>query len=109
MLRWRLFHRTDADGADARRLDANADEDRAADISALRATDYFGPERNPLPTNAARLFCILGDLESEPRHYERAWELSRHRFARAQRSLGEYYLRKQMWKAPGLPTRRPWP
>ncbi|KAL9629788.1 MAG: hypothetical protein Q9164_006725 [Protoblastenia rupestris] len=49
-------------------------------------------ERSPLPADAPRLFCILGDLEKSPSAYERAWELSNHRFARAQRSLGRYYL-----------------
>ncbi|KAL9103041.1 MAG: hypothetical protein Q9163_001871 [Psora crenata] len=49
-------------------------------------------ERNPLPTDAPRLFCILGDLEKCPPAYERAWEISNHRFARAQRSLGKYYM-----------------
>ncbi|KAL2761052.1 hypothetical protein ACRALDRAFT_1045806 [Sodiomyces alcalophilus JCM 7366] len=49
-------------------------------------------ERNPPPPNAPRLFCILGDLESDPSHYERAWSISNQRYARAQKSLGEYYL-----------------
>ena len=49
-------------------------------------------ERQPLPVDAPRLFCILGDLEASPSAYERAWEVSNHRFARAQRSLGKYYL-----------------
>ena len=49
-------------------------------------------ERSALPADAPRLFCILGDLEKSPSAYERAWELSNHRFARAQRSLGRYYV-----------------
>ena len=51
-------------------------------------------ERDPLPANAPRLFCILGDLEASPSAYERAWEVSQQRFARAQRSLGKYYMTK---------------
>lgn len=49
-------------------------------------------ERNPLPPNAPRLLCILGDIESNPKHYERAWEVSNHRYSRAKRSLGRHYL-----------------
>ena len=49
-------------------------------------------ERDPLPADAPRLFCILGDLEKSTAAYERAWEISSQRYARAQRSLGKYYL-----------------
>lgn len=48
-------------------------------------------ERDPLPADAPRLFCILGDIEKSVPAYERAWEISNHRYARAQRSLGKYY------------------
>mmetsp|Transcript_66769 Transcript_66769/g.186223 ORF Transcript_66769/g.186223 Transcript_66769/m.186223 type:complete len:1019 (-) Transcript_66769:102-3158(-) len=41
-----------------------------------------------------RLWCCLGDLEKEPKHYETAWELSNQRFARAQRSLGREHFQK---------------
>ena len=49
-------------------------------------------ERDPLPADAPRLFCILGDLEKSVSAYERAWEVSNYRYARAQRSLGKYFL-----------------
>ncbi len=49
-------------------------------------------ERANLPLDAPRLFCILGDLEKSPAAYQRAWEISGNRYARAQRSLGKYYL-----------------
>lgn len=49
-------------------------------------------ERVPLPADAPRLFCILGDMDKSPTAYERAWEVSNSRYARAQRSLGRYYL-----------------
>ena len=49
-------------------------------------------ERHPLPNDAPRLFCILGDIEKSPSAYERAWEVSRNRYARAQRSLGKHYF-----------------
>lgn len=48
-------------------------------------------ERSPLPADAPRLFCILGDLEESPLMYEKAWEVSNRRYARAQRSLGKHY------------------
>jgi tetratricopeptide (TPR) repeat protein len=56
---------------------------------------YEGPELAQLPTDAPRLFCILGDIDSEPAMYERAWEVSGHRYARAQRSLARLYLKAQ--------------
>lgn len=87
VLRWRLFHKTASSGED------EVDED--ADISSLKPADFQGPERSPPPPNAPRLFCILGDIENDPAHYEHAWEISGHRFSRAQRSLGEYYLQQK--------------
>ena len=53
--------------------------------------DDYKTERDPLPADAPRLFCILGDLERSTAAYERAWEVSNQRYARAQRSLGKYY------------------
>ena len=54
--------------------------------------EYSGKERVQLPADAPRLFCILGDLDKTPAMYERAWTVSNSRYARAQRSLGKYYL-----------------
>lgn len=53
---------------------------------------FDGPELFPLPADAPRLFCILGDIETDPAMYERAWEVSNKRYARAQRSLARHYL-----------------
>lgn len=53
---------------------------------------FEGPELSPLPANAPRLFCILGDIDKDPAMYERAWEVSNNRYARAQRSLARHYL-----------------
>ncbi|KAL2020628.1 hypothetical protein VTK56DRAFT_8118 [Thermocarpiscus australiensis] len=93
VLRWRLFRKT---GAPAEQPSASDDEeDRDVDLDELREADYHGPERQPPPPNAPRLWCILGDIENDPAHYERAWEISKHRFARAQKSLGEYYLQQK--------------
>ena len=62
--------------------------------------EYLGEERDPLPNDAPRLFCILGDMEKNPELYERAWTVSGNRYARAQRSLGKYYLEiKELHKA----------
>ncbi|KAJ9143144.1 TPR-like protein [Coniochaeta hoffmannii] len=96
VLRWRLFCRTD--GTDAQSADPD-EEFGAAEVdgSELRAGDYHGPERDPPPPNAPRLLCILGDIEDDPKHYERAWDISKKRFARAQKSLGEYYLKRKDW------------
>ncbi|KAL1972718.1 hypothetical protein VTN31DRAFT_7132 [Thermomyces dupontii] len=63
---------------------------------------FQGPERNPLPADAPRLFCILGDIDDDKAMYERAWEVSNQRYARAQRSLARLYLKAkppQMEKA----------
>ncbi|RMJ12556.1 hypothetical protein CDV36_007780 [Fusarium kuroshium] len=94
ILRWRLFHRT---GDSASPSDPD-DEDIGDDVTRLKGSDFEGPERDPPPPNAPRLFCILGDTENEPAHYERAWEISKHRYARAQKSLGEHYLQNKKWE-----------
>lgn len=41
-----------------------------------------------------QMICILGDLWEDPALYERAWETSNHRCARAMRSLGMHHIRK---------------
>lgn len=95
IVRWRLYHRTDkSPEAD----DEEEDDDRMPDTDSLRAKDFYGAERDPPPPNAPRLWCILGDMESEPKHYERAWEISNHRYGRAQKSLGELYLQQKEWE-----------
>ncbi|RAK75011.1 tetratricopeptide repeat protein [Aspergillus fijiensis CBS 313.89] len=53
---------------------------------------FEGPELSPLPADAPRLLCILGDIDTDAGMYERAWEVSNQRYARAQRSLARHYL-----------------
>jgi len=60
--------------------------------------EWQGPERSPLPADAPRLFCILADIDKDPNMYERAWEVSNHRYARAQRSLGRYHYAAKDFK-----------
>ncbi|KAI9793261.1 MAG: hypothetical protein M1816_000682 [Peltula sp. TS41687] len=69
---------------------AVADEDVNEDTEVWR-----GEQRSSLPPDAPRLFCILGDLEQDPSMYDRAWEVSGRRYARAQRSLGKYYFARR--------------
>ncbi|TVY86579.1 TPR repeat-containing protein [Lachnellula willkommii] len=64
------------------------------DADAIATESWTGEIRTPPPAHAPRLWCILGDLEADPSCWERAWEISNHRFARAQRTLGEFYSKK---------------
>jgi len=43
-----------------------------------------------------RLYCALGDIETEHalENYQKAWEFSGHRYARAARSMGRHYFSK---------------
>lgn len=74
-----LFHATDG------KLDI-ADSTRGDD------EEWKGPERVPPPLDAPRLYCILGDMDTSVEMYEKAWTISKERYARAQRSLGRYYV-----------------
>ncbi|KAG7112385.1 TPR repeat-containing protein C19B12.01 like [Verticillium longisporum] len=94
IMRWRLFHATGTTSP----VDPDV-EDLPDDVVHLTPAHFSGPERSPAVPNAPRLFCILGDLEQDPSHYLRAWEISNHRFARAQKSLGEYHLAKKDLRA----------
>jgi len=90
IIRWRLFNRTDST------ISVDADDETIEDVTRIKPADFCGPERATQP-NAPRLFCILGELEDKPVHYERAWEVSNKRYSRAQKSLGEYYLQQKDW------------
>ncbi|GIX65958.1 tetratricopeptide repeat-containing protein [Babesia caballi] len=45
------------------------------------------------------LWCFLGDVEGDISHYKTAWDLSKGRCARAQRTLGSYYYNKSDFAA----------
>jgi len=98
LLRWRLFQRTGS--SEGSNYDDGEDrlEDPKFDFSKLKRADWTGPLRSPPPPNAPRLLCILGDIENEPALYEQAWVISKKRFARAQKSLGELCLQRQDYK-----------
>jgi tetratricopeptide (TPR) repeat protein len=82
--RRQLFHATN-----------NANEDNVADDET-----WEGAERQPPPADAARLYCIIGDIDQDASMFEKAWEVSGQRYARAQRSLGRMYIaRRDMLKA----------
>lgn len=76
MIRRQLFHATSGD-------DSNVDSD---------SETWEGKPRNPPPAEAPRFYCILGDIDSDLAMYEKAWEVSGKRYARAQRSLGQRYI-----------------
>lgn len=42
-----------------------------------------------------KLWCLLGDITGEIKHYVTAWDLSQHTFARARRSLGSYHFKRK--------------
>ncbi|KAI9663170.1 MAG: hypothetical protein M1821_008218 [Bathelium mastoideum] len=64
----------------------------SAEEDMLEREEWTGPVRDPPPADAPRLYCILGDIDHDPALYEKAWEVSRQRYARAQRSLGKFYF-----------------
>lgn len=44
------------------------------------------------------LWCFLGDITRNIEHYEKAWELSKHKSARAQRCMGYLYFAKEQYE-----------
>jgi tetratricopeptide (TPR) repeat protein len=64
------------------------------DAEKILTEKWDGDMREPPPPHAPRLWCILGDLEQDPSCWERAWEISGKHYARAQRTLGEYWTKQ---------------
>jgi tetratricopeptide (TPR) repeat protein len=64
------------------------------DAEEIVAEKWDGEMRSPPLPHAPRLWCILGDLDQDPTCWQRAWDISKSRYARAQRTLGEYYTRQ---------------
>ncbi|KAL8675432.1 MAG: hypothetical protein Q9168_000133, partial [Polycauliona sp. 1 TL-2023] len=84
ILRQQLY--TSVKSAEESKQTNSSINDEDVDVEALEL------EKTQLPADAPRLFCILGDLEKSPSLYEKAWTVSNHRYARAQRSLGKHYF-----------------
>ncbi|KAH8723621.1 hypothetical protein GQ44DRAFT_302931 [Phaeosphaeriaceae sp. PMI808] len=76
VMRRQLFHATNGN-------DEDADSD---------SETWDGPARDSPPAEAPRFYCILGDIDKDLSMYEKAWEVSGKRYARAQRSLGQHYI-----------------
>ncbi|KAI9598410.1 hypothetical protein BDF19DRAFT_432437 [Syncephalis fuscata] len=52
-------------------------------------------ERDP---KSPKMWCLMGDIKKDYSYYEKAWELSGQRYARAMRSLAGYYFRTEEWR-----------
>lgn len=44
-----------------------------------------------------KLWCLLGDVTQDKQYWEKSWDVSNKRYARAQRSLGKYYFSKKQF------------
>lgn len=87
-VRRQLFHRSTPDPILATATATVTDNDN----DDPDGETWSGPPRDPPPLDAPRLYCILGDLDKDTAMYERAWDVSGGRYARAQRSLGRHYI-----------------
>lgn len=61
-----------------------------------RASEVLLQQLQKTPSDA-KLWSLLGDVEKKPEHWEKAWEVSGGRYARAKRALGNYYFHSQQY------------
>jgi tetratricopeptide (TPR) repeat protein len=92
---WAGISRDDKARQIIRRQLFNASNNADESLIDTETEKWMGDERNPAPTDATRLYCILGDIDQNPAWYEKALELSNHRSFRAQKSLGRYWYGKK--------------
>ncbi|KNZ48771.1 hypothetical protein VP01_541g6 [Puccinia sorghi] len=59
--------------------------------SSLKMTRYQSTRD---PKRLGKLWCLLAELESEPKHWETAWQVSQQTSSRAMRSLGAHHFMK---------------
>lgn len=59
----------------------------------IQAAEVIKQELAKKPS--VKLWCLLGDAEHEPQHYETAWKLSGEKSSRAQRHWGFYHYLQQ--------------
>ena len=48
--------------------------------------------------SSPKYLCMMGDIKQDISFYERAWQVSNGRYARAMRSLAYYYFRVENWE-----------
>lgn len=56
-----------------------------------KASQVLRQQLDKHPTDA-KLWSLLGDVQKEPQHWEKAWEVSGGRYAPAKRALGHHYF-----------------
>lgn len=61
-----------------------------------KAEEVIRQELEKKPTD--KLYCLLGDATDDVSHYEKAWEFSNQRSARAQRHWGTYLFSKKEYE-----------
>ena len=61
-----------------------------------RASEVLLQQLDKTPSDA-KLWSLLGDVEKNPEYWEKAWEVSGGRYARAKRALGSYFFHSQQY------------